>query len=102
MPNGAGKYDAREKAIASLADEEQAIYADLAELAQIQIDINNVIKAVPDPRLQMLLELRYLMYKTWEEIAEILCYDARHVYRLHAEALNMVIVPEKYQNAESA
>lgn len=102
ISNSAGKNDARERAIASMVDQEQAIYADLAELAQIQMDIGAAIKAVSDPRLQLLLELRYLMYKTWEEIAEILCYDARHVYRLHAEALDMVIVPEKYKNAESA
>ena len=99
---GVGKYNARESVIASLADEEQAIYKDLAELAKVQTEIDNAIKTVSDPRLQLLLELRYLTHQTWEEIAAIMCYDVRHIHRLHRDALESIIVPEKYKQVKNA
>lgn len=39
---------------------------------------------------QTLLELRYLCFKSWEQIAVDMGYDLRWLYRLHHRALNAV------------
>ena len=40
----------------------------------------------------MLLELRYLEGKTWDEIAKAMDYDLRWIYRLHGKALKEIEV----------
>jgi len=45
---------------------------------------------VESPELQTLLELRYLCFKTWEQIAVELHFDLRWVYRLHGRALDEI------------
>lgn len=45
------------------------------------------IESLDDPRYVELLTLRYIRDLTWEEIAEAMTYEVRHVYRLHGEAL---------------
>lgn len=36
---------------------------------------------------QELLRYRYLDFKTWDEIADIMYYDRRYIYKLHRAAL---------------
>ena len=52
-----------------------------------------VIKAVANTERQTLLELRYLCFKTWEQIAVEMNYTVRNVHLLHKEALKDVAVP---------
>jgi DNA-directed RNA polymerase specialized sigma subunit len=40
-----------------------------------------------DINQQLLLELRYLSGKGWDEIAASMGYDPRTVYRIHGKAL---------------
>ena len=46
-----------------------------------------MILQVDSRELRTLLSLRYLSYLTWEQIAEEMEVDVRHVYRLHKAAL---------------
>ena len=46
-----------------------------------------MINAVSDPDQQLILELRYLCYKPWNEIMTELGYSEPTIYRLHGEAL---------------
>ena len=57
------------------------------------VDLENEINAVADPDQQLILELRYLSYKNWEEIAEELGYGMTWIHKLHGRALANVIVP---------
>lgn len=52
------------------------------------------INAVTDPDQQLILELRYLCYKPWLEIAEAMGYSEAGVYKLHGKALRKIHVPE--------
>lgn len=45
------------------------------------------IERLPDVRFREILKSRYLEGDTWEWIAGGLCYDVRHVQRLHKRAL---------------
>ena len=71
----------------------EEIDADVDRLVDLKVEITHVIKKVDDTECALLLELRYLCYKTWEQIAVELGYDIRHIYRLHHFALQKVEVP---------
>jgi seryl-tRNA synthetase len=77
-----------EDVIAKMVDLESEINADLTRLINLKHEIVTVIKCVENPELQTLLELRYLCFKTWEQIAVELHFDLRWVYRLHGRALD--------------
>jgi hypothetical protein len=76
--------------IAKALDLESEINADLCRLIDTKREIVTVVKCVENRELQTLLELRYLCFKTWEQIAVELHFDLRWVHRLHNRALNEV------------
>ena len=76
--------------IAKALDLESEINADLCRLIDTKREIVTVIKCVENRERQTLLELRYLCFKTWEQIAVELHFDLRWVHRLHNRALNEV------------
>ena len=71
---------------------ESEINDDLNRLVDLKYEIFTAIKRVESPEFQTLLELRYLCFKTWEEIAVNLRLDIRWVHRLHNKALCAVDV----------
>jgi hypothetical protein len=79
-----------EDVIAKMVDLESEINADLNHLIDLKHEIVTVIKCVSDTELQTLLEMRYLCFEKWEEIAVALHYDIRHIHRLHGRALGEV------------
>jgi hypothetical protein len=76
--------------IAKMVDLESEINGDLCHLLDTKREIVTVIKCVDSTELRTLLELRYLCFKTWEQIAVELHFDLRWVHRLHNRALNEV------------
>jgi len=79
-----------EDIIVKMVDMESEINADLKRLVDLKQEITTVIKCVEPLDLQAILEMRYLCYKTWAEIAVKLQYELRHVHRLHGRALTEV------------
>lgn len=59
----------------------------------LKAEMVQVIKAVENTEFQTILEKRYLCFMSWEQIAVDLGYNVRHLYRLHEEALEKVVVP---------
>ena len=91
IPNsGQRNIHRMEDVIGKIVDLEAEINADLHRLIDTKREIVAVVKNVDSPEHQTLLELRYLCFRTWEEISVELHYDIRHVYRLHGGALNEV------------
>ena len=66
---------------------------DIDRLVDLKRELVAVIKAVSNTERQTLLELRYLCFKTWEQIAVEMNYTVRNVHLLHKEALTAVVVP---------
>jgi DNA-directed RNA polymerase specialized sigma subunit len=60
---------------------------------ELKQEIIRVIKMVENPEYRILLELRYLCFKEWRDIADELGYSIRHIYRMREEALEKIIVP---------
>ncbi len=54
------------------------------------MELTAVVKKVKNPEFRTLLELRYLCFKTWEQIAVDMDYDLRWIYRMHKNALDAV------------
>ena len=92
MPHakGARNFHRMEDIIAKMLDLESEINADLNRLIDLKHEIITVVKCVENPEHQTLLELRYLCFKTWEEIAVEVDWSIRQVYYMHGEALREV------------
>ena len=94
-PNHAGSR--MEDAILSIIDLQTEINQDMLELVNIKREIMTSIKAVNDPELQLLLELRYLNYVSWEQIALQMNFSIDNIFKLHKKALDLVEVPKALQ-----
>ena len=81
-------------AVAKIIDLQSEINADIDRLVDLKREMVQVIKAVDDIECQMLLELRYLCYKSWEDIAVEMGYTVRNIHYLHNQALRLLVVPE--------
>ena len=53
-------------------------------------EISGVLKQIHDPDCRLLLEMRYLAFKSWEEISEIMHLHIRSTYKMHGRALKAV------------
>ena len=62
----------------------------ILSIIELEADIVHKIKAVQNTEYQTLLELRYLCFKSWEQIAVDMGYELRWLYRLHHRALDAV------------
>lgn len=81
-------------AIGKIIDLQAEINHDIDRLVDLKREMVKLIKAVDNTEYQTLLELRYLCFKTWEQIAVDMGYNVRHVYRLHDEAVESIVVPQ--------
>lgn len=88
---GAASYGDRLGArAAKIIDTENALLDKISLLVDAGDNVRRLIDAVPDPQCRMILSQRYLSCKNWEQIAALLNFDLRWVYRLHNKALKMV------------
>ena len=79
-----------EKTIAKIIDLENDINKDIDKLVDLKKEITETINSVPDLRHRTILEMRYLSFRTWEQIAVALSLDLRWVHRLHSKALQKI------------
>ena len=77
-----------------IVDMQNEINADIDRLVDAKQEILRTIHEVEKPDYQMLLELRYICFRSWEDIADRLCCTVSNVYKMHAKALQEVIVPK--------
>jgi len=87
-PNHGGSV--LEDSIVKIIGLQDEINRDIDRLVDLKRELVKVIKAVDDIDCQLLLEGRYLCYKSWEQIAVEMGFRLRHVYEVHSAALNKV------------
>lgn len=85
-----GNKQRMESIIVKIVDLEREINCDIDILVDLKKDIMAIIKKVKNPEYQTLLELRYLCFKKWEQIAIDMGYTRRHLERMHINALKLV------------
>lgn len=94
MPGNPNRDRSRlEETMVKIVDMENEINSDIGRLMDLKKDIMATVKAVDDVQCEMLLELRYLCFRTWEDIAVELDCTVRNVHNLHSKALGLVKVP---------
>ena len=79
-----------EDTIAKMVDLENEINEDIDALIDLKAEIMRRIKRVENTEYQTILELRYLCFKRWEEIAVEMGYSLRRLYELHDCALEEI------------
>lgn len=79
--------------VASIMAEVQILEERIAVKQHLRERIRHAIDAVPDLTLQRLLVQRYLLYRTWEQAAESMDYDAAWLAHKRIPALLEVRLP---------
>ena len=87
-----------EEAILKIIEQEEEIDARVDELVHVKREIEQAINRVTDDECRQVLRLRYLAFKSWDEVAACMRYNVRQVYRIHAEALKKFQIPESCQS----
>lgn len=77
-----------EKTVIAISELSDTLQRDIEELAKIEKNIQDEINAfVDEPVYKTVLELRYLNYFRWSEIADRMHYTERWVLSLHKRAI---------------
>lgn len=85
-----------EKNVVLVIEQEQLIQEHMHNLLKTLKEVRQLIGLVDKPELRVVLQMRYLNYKAWEQIAAELGYSWRQVHRLHGRALNLIL--KKYSS----
>lgn len=85
-------------AVCKIIDLEAEIKNEIDRLVTLKAEIIGVIRNIENVDYQLILEKRYLLYLTWEQIAVDLNYELRYLHKLHSRALAACVLPEKYNN----
>lgn len=87
MPKGIGDKQIMEKTIAAIVDLEHEIDNDVNSLINLKREIMDAIKDMDNSEYKTLLELRYICFNKWENIALAMKYGRDTIYKIHQQAL---------------
>ena len=73
-----------------IIDLQNEINQDIDTLVDLKMELRSVIEAVDSTEYQLILEERYLNWKSWEQIAVDMNYSIDNVFRVHRKALRLV------------
>ncbi|MGO1368533.1 DUF1492 domain-containing protein [Senegalia sp. (in: firmicutes)] len=79
-----------EDATVRLIDLSNEINDDIDEYVDLKKEITGTIKQVKDIRYRLILKMRYITGKEWEDIVTAMGYDRSTVFRNHKKALKEV------------
>ncbi|BED91698.1 MAG: hypothetical protein Pg6B_04480 [Candidatus Azobacteroides pseudotrichonymphae] len=79
-----------EETISKLVDLEAEISDDLKDLVKTKEEAIHFIKSIENKEFQIILELRYLCYKSWDNIANNMNFEISNVFKLHLKALRFL------------
>lgn len=82
-----GKGGRMDEALITVADYSLEIDAQIQRLKDVLHEISKSIYSVRDGALRTLLINRYIIFKSWEQIAVDMGYSWQHTHRLHNKAL---------------
>ena len=87
MPHSKSDTCSMENSIIKLIDLENEINAEIDKLVNLKEEIMKVIKCVDKLEHRMILEKRYIDFKSWDRIASEMFFNRRYVHKLHGRAL---------------
>lgn len=88
MPSGSRKQEAPfVNAIMKIVDLEKVIDAEIDRFVDLKKEIRNKLLQIEDKNERLILQNRYLLFHTWEQIAEELNFTTQWVQEIHKKAL---------------
>lgn len=69
---------------------EKELEKDKNRMKELFVEISRTIDQVENVNEMLVLSKRYLLMKSWEQIAEEMNYSVRQIHRIHSEALKHV------------
>ena len=101
MPVGKNTSASRmEETVAKIIDCENDLTAIIDELVDTKKEIAEAIETLPSVDQRLVMEMRYLGYKSWEDIAATMFCTDRTVFRLHGKALRNIKIPDNSENCQ--
>jgi len=85
--SGNPRSSAVENAAIKVVALEEEIAGDILHLVDVVKEIDSAIKRLDSIECRTILEMRYLSFMDWEEIAGRMGYSLRHTFYLHKNAL---------------
>lgn len=85
-----GDQDKMAQTVCKIADMKNEIQEEIENMLKLKREIRRTIEQVSAPIYMSVLYRRYILYKSWEQIATELCLSYRHTTRLHGEGLQEV------------
>jgi DNA-directed RNA polymerase specialized sigma subunit len=82
-----------EEAVVRITELENEINTSIAQLMRLKTEIAEAIRSVNSMECETLLEMRYITFLGWDQIASQLNYSQDYIYHLHRKALALVRVP---------
>lgn len=79
-----------EDATVKLIDLCNEINDDIDKLVELKKEILETINQVEDFSCQLVLEMRYINNKSWDDVAREMGYDRRTIFRMHGKALKEI------------
>lgn len=79
-----------EEAVVKIVDLEKELMNDINKMIELKKEIAFTIRSVNNIECETLLEMRYLTFMNWEEIASHLNYSNHYIYHLHRKALLLI------------
>ena len=86
-PVATTKRNTSEDKLIKLADKSSEIDSKVDELVDFKITMGDYISQLEDERHRVILRERYINGLSFREIAKIVGYTERHLYRIHGDAL---------------
>ncbi len=89
-PGGTRNVHRTENIICKIVELENEINADIDRLIDLKRELRETIESVQKVEYRTVLELRYLNYRKWEEIAVAMGYRLRNVHYIHDKAVEFL------------
>jgi len=86
-PGGSNVPDKLAEVVAKIADMEDGLLSDIDRLLELKREIADTINNLEDGDYKLLLTLRYLNFKSWEEIAVEMNFSYKWIHIIHNRAL---------------
>ena len=81
---------AMESAAVRIVELEKEIQSQIENLVRLKSEIEKVIHSIGNDQYETLLEMRYLAFMGWDEIAARMNLSKRYVFKVHGRALDMI------------
>lgn len=72
MPKAPGARDKIGDIVPRIADKEAEIRAEMREMERVRAELTQYINKVPNVRIRLIMQLRFLRLLSWQEVAEVI------------------------------